>query len=651
MKYAWSRSERRRRRQQWLEIKSKKDAHVGSKIPKGASSSPNHQRAIYIEYYQGAFAWLHGLLFKKHTHGIDAGIRMRRDFWHLIPDDVYRSTKATELVSLYLNAVERRLADTLRTHSVNYWLHVYRRLAPASAGPNETPTTIMLVRQRLEAAIQKYATADDDPSLAWTDKVKTDEVLAGVPDHLRQPKLIRAMLRGPQDQVLTKFAVADLLQLYECEQLAYEVWRCGATARIISKGSDLVVDHTSRQCFFDNRSEDLNTLVTNYDNRQNPFIASATATVFDNSADRVNGGGKILLAQYNVEGNAAGIYAPLFAPAGVSLGDGMKFNFDWIPFDIKGYVSAHKFLSEPFHRKHGFRFEVALIVLIALCYRKLEVWLNTPPFMYQGFQRAYSGPSLVSNVLRIVQEGADVCARILEVEQPTTEELESAIRFLTLTEDKKGLISLSTGGPTFLFIPSGEDRVIVDFAWVTASLQYLFLGVPLTEKGAKGRLLEALVAGGESDLPTSPCKGDDGTSKQVDAAFKRGRALIIVECKANAKSIAYERGDLPALQFRRKAFEEALRQVDDKAVWLSKHPRGRNYDISDVEAILPVVITPFKEFMPSLENRYWVKSEVPRVLIPSEFKDLLADGNLESVVRSNGSTVFIGKQIGTIDPR
>ena len=117
--------------------------------------------------------------------------------------------------------------------------------------------------------------------------------------------------------------------------------------------------------------------------------------------------------------------------------------------------------------------------------------------------------------------------------------------------------------------------------------------------------------------------------------------ILIVECKANARSIAYERGDLAALQFRRRAFEEALRQVDDKATWLSAHPKGANYDITEFEAILPVVVTPFKEFMHSLDTRYWIKPKLPRVLMPHELTELLADPDVESIARKSASAVYM----------
>lgn len=637
-KRAWSDKDRAKQHQYWLAKNSATAKPAAS--PLIDSSSTEHPKII-MEYYAGAFMWFGLQLLEKFPNGIAGAMQARRTFWHLVPDGEYETQQAHQLIDRYLESLERQLAEEISKHSISYWLYFYRRTAPEAAGPNGSPATTVLVRQRLEAAFQKYAAQGADRSIAWSDEVEARQVLACVPTKWRPPKMIRILLAGPRDLVLTDFTLEDFIQLYRCEQLAYEIWRCGASMRITSKGACLIVDHTTQDCFFDGRTPELNKLVEIYDARENPFIASATATVFGQDRTALGIRGMVLLPHYNVAREDSASYEELFGRVGITLDAATEFNFHWVLFDIRAYCSAHAFLSGPFARKHGFRFEVVLVVLMALLRRMREVWVKAPTFMYQAFQRAYSGPSLFANVRQIVSEDAGECADLLGVDRPFGDELERAVNFLTLSEQKKALISMQTGGPCFLFIPSESGRVIVDFAWVASNLHYLFLGVSLREVGAKGKLLETLVAG-TSALPTGECKAFDGSRREVDAAFRIGKILVIVECKANARSIAYERGDLAALQYRRAAFEEALRQVDDKVVWFLAHPKGKNYDIADVEAILPVVVTPFKEFMPSLENRYWIRPELPRVLMPHELKNFLEDPNLESDVRSSRSAVFKG---------
>lgn len=192
-----------------------------------------------------------------------------------------------------------------------------------------------------------------------------------------------------------------------------------------------------------------------------------------------------------------------------------------------------------------------------------------------------------------------------------------------------------------MFIPAGEGEVITDFAWVSTSLQYLFIRVPLHDRGTKGKLLESLAGGKESVLPDGECKGFDGTSKEVDAAIRIGQCVVLVECKANARSIAFDRGDLTALKYRNRAIEEALHQIDDKAKWFSNHPKGTNYNLGGVQVILPIVVTPFKEFIPSLHDRFWVERGLPRILAPAELNELLKRADLEALGRNCRSSVYI----------
>jgi len=52
------------------------------------------------------------------------------------------------------------------------------------------------------------------------------------------------------------------------------------------------------------------------------------------------------------------------------------------------------------------------------------------------------------------------------------------------------------------------------------------------------------------------------------------------------------------LEFRREKFENALREIDDKADWLKKDREGLNYKIpKSIDLIIPIVISPFVEYI------------------------------------------------------
>jgi len=112
--------------------------------------------------------------------------------------------------------------------------------------------------------------------------------------------------------------------------------------------------------------------------------------------------------------------------------------------------------------------------------------------------------------------------------------------------------------------------------------------------------------------------------RQIDYAVAIDSHLVIAECKAVGRSIGFDRGDPQSIKYRTdNVVELSLSQVDEKANWLAIHQVGRNYNIAKYDYILPIAISPFVEFIPSQDTRYWVTKDIPRVLMPEEFEQLL----------------------------
>lgn len=108
-----------------------------------------------------------------------------------------------------------------------------------------------------------------------------------------------------------------------------------------------------------------------------------------------------------------------------------------------------------------------------------------------------------------------------------------------------------------------------------------------------------------------------------------GAYLVIAECKAVGRSIGYDRGNPEAIKYRQtNVVEKALAEADEKAKWIAKHPVGTNYDISQYKGIVPVGISPFVEWIPSLDSHFWLRDGVPRVMTPHEFGDLLSKNDV-----------------------
>ncbi len=152
----------------------------------------------------------------------------------------------------------------------------------------------------------------------------------------------------------------------------------------------------------------------------------------------------------------------------------------------------------------------------------------------------------------------------------------------------------------------------------------LFFGVSIKDQNFKGTALEQATQFVPSLLPNKGCEATSGQKRQIDYAHAVGKHLVIAECKAVGRSIAFDRGDPAAIKYRNeKVIEATLDKADEKGRWLAQNPKGKNYDISAYEDILPIGVSPFVEFIPSSGFRYWIADRIPRVLTPEEFKDVV----------------------------
>jgi hypothetical protein len=595
---------------------------------------------VYFEYYQIPFQLFHQDL--EHW-GYDPSLApdVVRTFWGIVPPGLYEGESAREIMLRYMELVEKTLALHLSQHSVGYWLHAYRRLAPGHVSAYKDDQTTLLTRAVLEAAFQKYGSLAPCDGVGLSNEIEMTAVFKGL---LMEPRLafIREALQQKPQLVLTNFDSGSLRKLYNCERLALEIWRAGAALRIIGKGAGLIVDPSDSHGFRDNRSDELHKLVMQYDERQGHFQSSATGTVFLNpTADR-GGHGGFLIAQYNVAQIPAQQFNDLFKRLKFELSVPGVLNFFWAPFNLQGYLESHQPLAEAFALQAGVRLECVLGVLGALCARMLAGWMNDRSQVLRFWQRGYEGPHSRDYVMREIGMFLPAALKYLSIQMEAADvDLVKVIRFLELTEEKRSRIDPGVYGPHSVFLPYGTDRLFIDYAWIGRVLFNLFFGIELSDQNFKGEALEKHVRAGKSILPVGPCKSLDRTRKQVDAAFEAGDTLIISECRAFALSVGFDRGDPEAIRYRTDRIDKALNDVDEKARWLAKNPRGTNYDILRFRKILPVVVTPFVEYIPSRKETYWLSDNLPRVLSPMEIREALANGSFNAAAETTPNAVRI----------
>jgi hypothetical protein len=234
--------------------------------------------------------------------------------------------------------------------------------------------------------------------------------------------------------------------------------------------------------------------------------------------------------------------------------------------------------------------------------------------------RGYEGPILKVDLF------SELCFFLPSVNQGlktdiSEKELHKAFDFLQKKESHT--ITLGNAESLRMVLPAGEDRYYLDYSLITDILDDMFIGIPLNKHNFRGEVLERAVKRGISYLPTTPCRSINKSQKQIDYSIRKGNLLIIAECKVVAMSKGFYNGDFRSYHYRNKAvIERGLNEVDDKAIWLRHNPVGTNYNLNGIAYILPVVISPFVEFIPSIERQYWISENCPRVVTIEEFNRL-----------------------------
>jgi hypothetical protein len=432
--------------------------------------------------------------------------------------------------------------------------------------------------------------------------------------------------------VLTDFGTVELKEFYSQEHLAYEVWKAMAALRSVGKGAGL---HATGYDFHDARSDELDFLVEQYDTRRRAFISSATGTIFDSRTR--DSEGWIFLPGLNSERIPISKFDRVlrtvygFELEGIPGDTELASNFVWEPFNIRSFWKSHEPFAAAFLSRHKVRLDVVLSVVATLAIGAFLSWKDVGKF-WQLWQRAYEGPFRSDLILEHLKDKLSFGLSALDLSESIDDsELQAAFGFLALPSDRGEVIDIGAHGPHSMFLPYDDKRAFIDYAHIRERLFWLFHGVNLQDQNFKGSALEVYVRDRPNVLPSKPCKAPDGTAKQVDASFRLGNVLIIVECKVKARSLGFERGDPVAISQRNQFIDDALREVDQKAIWLANRPVGLNYDISEFGWILPVVVTPFVEFIGKKDAYYWIDPQTPRVMTPQELQTILSDGAFDKV--------------------
>lgn len=542
------------------------------------------------------------------------------------------------------NNIEEKMASIISKKSIYYWVHLYRRIGVESSFHGESLQTLLYYRTILEIAFKKYgATVIGDELLIVKDNnkdVRIDEIANGLYKKACEQYGLPTNPNVDIGICLKNFDEDSLLEIYTLERLAFEYWYTTACIRRLHKGGTLVYNFA----FPDNppysvfAKPELEKLMKSYDKRFEKYEEVITSNGII-SSEKQSSHEYMVYPQYNIHRYSFEDY-PQYKIFNLPISDDVGFqkfipNFVWTDFDFEYYYDVHSHLSEVFFEKYNYSFESFVCTMYLILYAN---WSNANgdavkacAALKRAYQHWESIDAFKATIVSIYNRIKDNIGFHLDIS-----ELNVIFNDLMLPESREK-IWLSSCGPQYLIFEA-DNKIVVDYN-VVANILFQRMHFLQTDDDKKGHLFEDILIDRLKDKEyrlweyQKELTHDDGSSKEIDLSFILGNYLFIGELKCNTMSLAYINGDLKSLEHRKDKMLKAIKQVDELAIWLKKHPTGTNYQIPEqICGIVPFVVSPFTEYIWDNTEELWLTSQIPRVCTPKECELLYDQSILSEIV-------------------
>jgi hypothetical protein len=204
-------------------------------------------------------------------------------------------------------------------------------------------------------------------------------------------------------------------------------------------------------------------------------------------------------------------------------------------------------------------------------------------------------------------------------------EIRAILDRFTLTQQNQANISLWSGGPQYVLISAGIHHAVL-LHGVPRMLATLFFRMA-HDQGQRGTHFEqafrrALTSRGFK-LHRGELHALDGTQRELDAGVVVGNVLFAFECVSIERPLDYEIGHSPTFRRRQARLDEKVEQALSLGEFIRIKPRGTNYDFGHVEHVVPLVVSPFEEWIWDRSDRLWLADGTPRIVSAAEAIQLL----------------------------
>jgi hypothetical protein len=555
---------------------------------------------------------------------------------------IYR-VEQTDLLA-YLEELSGQLERIIKRRSPYYWLFLYRRIKPVLSQRHDNltdATTTRLVRHIAELAILKYGDLNRY-ELEDSKKIKFEEQWGGylklaVEDFFHDEADRKAFSSGRAiGTIPVDFRPEDYRHIYAIEGLAYEYWLCTARLRSTGKGARLWFNSRSEEFFYDGPQE-IADAIKRYDERISGVSFFPTLIGIATPTRKEDLFFQICSVSYNAEEHD---FSNVFQALGFDfdvVGGGTLTNFIPAFLHVEEFLKVHSYLDVSFTSRVGGGLKAFMYTLWALSNLALISNSASPDnygiLLFQLLRRGYSAYGISDIRSQITQ-------RLLlhhNLSRADVEEIglvtELILEQVTLTEKLRDKISLWSGGPHPILIPI-KTGWIIDLVGIFEFISRMFTGVSDTGS-IRGKIFEETVRHAideirvNSNLEWGPreIRENGRLVDEIDAMIRKGNTVYVCECFSMWRPLNFEIGHPATIEARTTQINEKIAQAFDTCSYLKVHPIGRNYDYHDVLEFVPLVVSPFIEWLPNASNHYWLSAKRPRVMALDELINFLSDAS------------------------
>lgn len=542
-----------------------------------------------------------------------------------------------ELLVDYLNVCEKTIECIASKHRIYDLIFWSRRLAPKNIF-NVADSSVMLYKEIQTLSIYKYGNPEEE--------LYSDEKVGVIPLNLEKyytcspVQLYEKLLNEDLSPSIINI-ISDVIRI---EILCYLYLDATQYYRVANKGGKVFIEKYRLNFKI---SEELDYLINLYDKRLTKSnLFSSVGAYFNSEFDKTNDKIFCPSIQLNVDHKQNYPFLNLdnsayreFISADKKLE--VVSNYLLAGINLKEVYNFLKLFSKEFQVEYTYSVEEFVVFLGFVGMNMMSNIYQNPMFQLNILNRAYSlRDHKIDTVAKEFKEDFKFIYKTIFEKDISDSEFDKidplkVVASVTLDLSKSKDLDLWTRGPKKIFHSISKDKLLVDFTALNDIVAYVAKNIARIDGevgGLRGGYFEDLII---SEVKKHFKIGDIWIykriieaklkSKEIDATLIIEDVLFVIEAKAINLSFGFDKGDKQALEFRIRKMKKAIKESNEKAVFISKYHRHLNINLpSQIKFICPIVLSSFPEYIWEKSDELFISisNSLPRIITINDIKEL-----------------------------